>query len=117
MARPYETGDVFWAPDPYHGDDPRLEGEDARPWVVVSTAAYPAQGHDYVCCALTSYSLDHPHLIRQRAEDWPAGGPRTASQIDPGTVATIKHGWTGRYLGRIADARVNEARRRLRAWL
>jgi mRNA-degrading endonuclease toxin of MazEF toxin-antitoxin module len=116
-ARPYETGDVFWAPDPYHNGDPHFQNDDARPWLVVSTPDYPAQGRDYVCCALTSYALDHPDLLRLDAGDWPVGGPRKPSQIDPGTVLTIKHGWTGRYLGRIADAKVDEARRRLRSFL
>ncbi|GEM_PF-369750 len=117
MARPYETGDVFWAPDPFHGDDPRLQSGDERPWVVVSTSAFPAQGHDYICCALTSFPADHPDLVRLDAKDWPRGGPLRPSQIDPGTVTTIKHGWAGRYLGRVADAKVNEARRRLRGFL
>jgi mRNA-degrading endonuclease toxin of MazEF toxin-antitoxin module len=116
-ARPYETGDVFWAPDPYHHDDPRLGSGDARPWVVVSTSGYPAQGHDYICCALTSFPADHADLIRLGPGDWSVGAPRKASQLDPGTVVTVKHGWTGRYLGRVAEAKVNEARRRLRGYL
>lgn len=114
---PFQTGDVFWAPDPYHDDDPALAGDAGRPWLVLSTEAYPDQGREYVCCALTSYRDDHAQLLRLHPQDWTAGAKRAGSQIDPTTVFTVHHDWTGRYLGRVASDKVRAARARLRSYL
>jgi len=115
--KPYETGDVLWAPDPYHGDDPALALGDARPWLVISTKAYPNQGQDYLCCALTSKERADATLLALDAEDWARGHPRRPSSIDPQTVLTVKHGWVSRYVGRVADAKVNRARNLVKSFL
>lgn len=93
--RPFETGDVVWSPDPYHGDDPALAATPApRPWLILSTSLYPNQGEDYIACALTSNMRADAHAIPLAREDWVKGHPPKPSQIDPQTIMTLKHAWT-----------------------
>ena len=116
--RPFETGDVVWSPDPYHTDDPELAGlPSPRPWLILSTAKYPNQGDDYVACALTSNTRADENAIPLAPKDWTKGQPPKPSQIDPQTIMTLKHHWAKRYLGRVADAKVNLARSRVRSFL
>ncbi|HWG92279.1 MAG TPA: type II toxin-antitoxin system PemK/MazF family toxin [Candidatus Thermoplasmatota archaeon] len=116
--RPFQAGDVLWAPDPYHENDPDLTlGDSARPWLVVSGPEYPSQGHEYVCCALTSNLAPSPSRLPLSEEDWAAGRPRKASQVDTTTVFTVKHVWVARHIGRLRYPKYAEARKCLRAYL
>jgi hypothetical protein len=45
------------------------------------------------------------------AKDLTLGGPSKPSWIDMQTLITIKHSWTGGYIGRVVDAQTNRARR------
>lgn len=113
----YQTGDVIWAPDAYHDDDPFLAAGGIRPWLIVSTGKYPNQGEDYLCCAVTSNARASDHLVPLDDKDWSHGPPRVAGQIDPQTVTTVKSDWIVRYSGRLATAKVNRARNLLKGYL
>lgn len=114
---PYDTGDVLWAPDPYHEDDPHLLTGAARPWVVLSTPRYPAQGEDYLCCALTSTGQRHASLVPLGDDDWEYGRAPRPSSLDPMTVMTVKHAWVTKTVGRLAMPKVNRARNAVKGFL
>lgn len=92
----FQEGDVVWGPDAYHGDDPFLRGQGMRPWLVLSTEAFPRQGEDYLCCALTSNATRSEHLVPIEDADWEKRGTMKPSQIDPQTLVTLKHDWIAR---------------------
>lgn len=80
----YRSGDVFWAPDPYHA------GNDPRPWLVLAAENIPYAGEEYICAALTQSDL--PDNVAVEADDWVVGNdPDKQSYCSPWVVATIKH--------------------------
>lgn len=113
----FSEGDVVWGPDAYHDDDPALEGEGIRPWVVLSTDAYPRQGEEYLCCALTSNTRADETLVPLLGSDWEKPGTRKPSQLDPATVVCMKHAWVVRYTGRLAHRPVARARKLILTFL
>lgn len=113
----FETGDVVWAPDPYHGDDPDLTTGAGRPWVIISTERFPRQGQDYICCALTSSKRQDPDFIPLDGSEWVAGGVPRPTRIDPQTVMVIKERWILLGLGRLRTRTVERARERVRGYL
>lgn len=124
LARRLRPGDVVWAPDAYHEDDPGLTLGTGRPWLVVSNDKFPGQAEkrQYLCCALTSNLAPAPAMIplagaSTGAGDWDFGGGRRDRQIDTETIQTIKHGWIGDYLGRVKYAKIRSARKAIRPWL
>ena len=116
-VRPFETGDAILAPDPFHDDDPSLVEGGIRPWVIVSTDAFPVQGTDYLACALTSNPSPGPGRIPLAAADWEKGSSRKASQIDSTTLISLRHDWISGYVGRIAHAKVNRARHLVKSYM
>jgi len=112
-----QTGDVVWAPDPYHDDDPDLARGAGRPWLVVSTSAYPNQGADYICCALTTSRRAGRGLVALGPGDWEFGGPSKPSKVDPRTILTLKHRWVDRRVGRLSPAKVARVRASIRSYL
>ena len=114
-----QPGDVVWAPDPFHDDDPELVKGGSRPWVVISNDSYPGQveKRQYLCCALTSNLAEHPSMLPLAAADWEIGGSRKPGQIDAETVQVLKHHWIARYVGRVRHAKVREARKAVQGWL
>lgn len=118
FPKPFQTGDVVWAPDPYHANDPELLQAQKRPWMVVSTQAYPAQGQDYICCAMTSNMAPSDGCIPVQPTEWELGpGVPKPSQIDSQTILTVKHAWISKYSGRIAFAKVSRARKLLQDYV
>lgn len=113
MPRPFDAGDVGWAPDAYHSGDPRLPLDDARPWLVLSRAeTFPHHGDDYLCCALTSVPKpEDPCYVALQEADWKVGRPRKRSWVDAQTLVTLKHAWVAGYVGRISDEKRNRTRR------
>lgn len=103
---PYRAGDVVWGPDPYHFDDPELDGLGGRPWVVISTPRFPAQGRAYICCALTSSNRRDPSLMLLLPGDWEVGGVPKPSRIDLLTVMVVTDSWTSLHIGRLDPAKV-----------
>jgi len=80
----FESGDVFWAPDPYNA------GDSPRPWLVLAADDLPYSGEEYVCTGLTLSDL--PNNVEIRDEDWIAGNdPSRTSYCSPWVLATIKH--------------------------
>lgn len=119
MLKRLVPGDVAWAPDLFHDDDPMLAAGGSRPWVVVSNDSYPGQreGIQYLCCALTSNTASHPSMIPLDVGDWDAGKPRKPGQIDAETVQLVKHHWMTNYVGRISHAKLRVARKFVGGWL
>lgn len=118
MLKRLVPGDVVWAPDLFHDDDPTLAKGGSRPWLVISNEKYPGQakGIQYVCLALTSNLAPHDSMIPLVAKDWEVGGGKP-SQIDCETIQTIKHHWCARYLGRVKSAKLREARKKVVGWI
>jgi hypothetical protein len=50
----FESGDVFWAPDPYN------EGSNPRLWLVLAADNIPYAGEEYVCAGFTHYEAEAP---------------------------------------------------------
>lgn len=115
--KPFQEGDVVWGPDAYHDDDPTLEEGGIRPWVVLSTGAYPRQGEEYLCCALTSNVRPDETLIPLAQSDWEKPGALKPGQLDPATVVCMKHDWICRYTGRLAHRPLARARKLLVSFL
>jgi mRNA-degrading endonuclease toxin of MazEF toxin-antitoxin module len=111
------AGDVVWAPDPYHDDDPDLTGDAGRPWLVLSGASFPRQGSAYVCCALTTTRRKDIELIALPLRDWTQGGPRRPSRIDPQTLLVVKANCILHRLGRVDERVVQRTRQRVVAYL
>lgn len=119
MLRRLVPGDVAWAPDLFHDDDPTLAKGGSRPWLVISNDNYPGQrdGVQYVCLALTSNLAKHDSMIPLEPADWETGGGGKPRQIDAETVQVVKHHWCASYLGRVKSSKVREARKRVAAWM
>ena len=119
MLKRLVPGDVAWAPDLFHDDDPTLAKGGSRPWLVASNDSYPGQkeGAQYVCLALTSNLAQHDSMIPLDPTDWEAGGGGKPRQIDAETVQVVKHHWCASYLGRVKSAKVREARKRVVGWI
>lgn len=113
----YEAGDVVWGPDPYHSSDPFLDQGRARPWLILSTVAYPRHGSDYICCAVTSTGRQDSSFIALRADDWEVGRLPKASSIDPQTLMVLKAAWIEHAVGRLAPAKVERAQEAVRGYL
>lgn len=80
----FESGDVFWAPDPYNAN-----ASDPRPWLVLAAGNLPFAGEEYICAALT-LSDHEPNVAVD--DDWIAGGnPNRTSYCSPWVLATVKH--------------------------
>lgn len=79
----FESGDVFWAPDPFSQDsNPRL-------WLVLAADSLPYPGQEYVCAALTTSDLPDNFEV---GIDWVRGrNPSKTSYCSPWVVATVKH--------------------------
>lgn len=93
VSEPFQTGDVFWAPDPFRqGSNPRL-------WLVLASETLPYPGEEYICAALTTSDLPANYKI---GGDWITGdNPDTTSYCSPWVIATIKHRSVGSPQGRI----------------
>jgi hypothetical protein len=83
-SKPFDAGDVVWAPDPYNS------GDNPRPWLVLAAETLPYAGEEYICAGLTLSDL--PDNIEVRDEDWAVGnaGDNT-SYCSPWVLSTIKH--------------------------
>lgn len=102
---PFESGDVFWAPDPYNA------GSNPRPWLVLAADCLPYAGEEYVCAGLTTSDL--PDNVELRDDDWRAGNdPTTTSYCSPWVLATVKHDAVAGAQGYVTDALVREVCRR-----
>lgn len=119
MLKRLVPGDVAWAPDLFHDDDPTLVKGGARPWLVISNDSYPGQkaGVQYLCCALTSNLAEHDSMILLEPVDWEASGGGKTRKIDTETVQVVKHHWCSNYLGRVKHAKVREARKLIARWI
>lgn len=102
MSRnPFESGDVFWASNPYN------TGSDPRPWLVLASDSLPYPGEEYICAGLTLSDL--PDNIELRAEDWIVGnGPDKTSYCSPWVVATVKHDAVAGAQGYVTDTFTEE---------
>lgn len=93
---PFESGDVFWAPDPYK------TGSDPRPWLVLAADTIPYAGEEYVCAGLTLSDL--PENVELEDEDWIAGNdPEKTSYCSPWVLATVKHDAVAGSQGYVTD--------------
>lgn len=93
----YRSGDVFWAPDPYHA------GGNPRPWLVLAAENIPYAGEEFICAALTQSDL--PDNVAVQADDWIVGNDtETQSYCSPWVVATIKHDSVTGGQGYVTDA-------------
>lgn len=119
MLKRLVPGDVAWAPDMFHDDDPTLAKGGSRPWLVISNDRYPGQkdGAQYICLALTSNLAKHDSMIFLEPTDWETGGAGKPCQIDIETVQVVKHRWFSNYLGRVKHTKVREARKIVAQWL
>lgn len=119
MLKRLVPGDVAWAPDLFHDDDPVLAKGGARPWLVISNDMYPGQkvGVQYICLALTSNLAKHTSMILLEPTDWETGGGGKSRQIDVETIQVVKHHWCSTYLGRVKHAKVRDARKIVAQWL
>lgn len=99
MSSAYETGDVFWAPDPYRG------GSNPRLWLVLAADSLPYPGEEYVCAALTTSDLQDNHEV---GDDWITGrNPNRTSYCSPWVVATVKHRAVANPQGEVAGGFVD----------
>lgn len=119
MLKRLVPGDVVWAPDLFHDDDPTLAKGGARPWLVISNDSYPGQkaGIQYVCCALTSNLAKHDSMLPLEPLDWENGGGGKARQIDAETVQVVKHHWASGYLGRVKHGKLRDVRKMIVGWI
>jgi mRNA-degrading endonuclease toxin of MazEF toxin-antitoxin module len=115
--KPFQDGDIIWGPDAYPANDPFLRGQGLRPWLVLSTDAFPRQGEDYLCCALTSNTARSEHLVPIEEPDWEKRGALKPSQVDPQTLMTMKHEWVARYTGRVAHRPLARAKKMVQAYI
>ena len=119
MLKRLHAGDVAWAPDLFHADDPTLAQGGQRPWLVISNDKLPgqSQGQQYVCLALTSNLAPTGSMLRLEQDDWERGAPKRASQVDCETLQLVKHHWMSDYIGRVKHGRVREARKLVAEWI
>lgn len=113
----YSAGQVIWAPDAYHDDDPELMLGKSRPWLVLNNDAYPGAGVQYLCCALTSGSGTGPSFLPIEAKHWIEGSTRKSAFVDTETVAVMKHSWISKASGKLHRDLVQTARKRIREYL
>lgn len=113
----FQEGDVIWGPDAYHADDPELQASVIRPWVVLSTKAYPRQGDEYLVCAITSNTSASDHLVAISDVDWEKRGMMKPGQVDPTTVVCMKHAWITRHTGRLGVRPIARARKLLQSFM
>jgi mRNA-degrading endonuclease toxin of MazEF toxin-antitoxin module len=119
MLKRLVPGDVAWAPDIFHDDDPTLAKGGARPWLIISNDRYPGQkeGNQYVGLALTSSLAKHDSMMALEPTAWENGGGGRPRQIDAETIQVVKHHWCASHLGRVKGAKVREARKKVTAWI
>lgn len=80
----FESGDVFWAPDPDNA------GNNPRPWLVLAADSIPYAGEEYICAGLTLSDL--PENVEVTDSDWILGhNPERTSYCSPWVLTTIKH--------------------------
>jgi len=92
----FESGDVFWAPDPYN------EGSNPRLWLVLAADNIPYAGEEYVCAGFTLSDL--PANVEVRDKDWVVGDdPDKTSYCSPWVLATVKHDAVARAQGYVTD--------------
>lgn len=113
----FEPGDVVWGPDAFHDDDPHLQRQATRPWLVVSNDAFPGQGRQYIVCGLTHNLGRSPGMLPLEPGDWTTGGTPRKSQVDTETLLTMKQEWITDYSGRLSHARLQQARKAIRGYL
>jgi hypothetical protein len=99
MSRPsnaFESGDVFWAPDPYN------EGSNPRLWLVLAADNIPYAGEEYMCAGFTLSDL--PPTVEVRDTDWVVGNdPDKTSYCSPWVLATVKHDAVAGAQGYVTD--------------
>ena len=98
----FDPGDVVYGADPFKGSDY------ARPWLVISNAAHPFQGDQYIVLALTTRTW-HDGLLSVPDSAWVEGGTPRPSNVVPWGVETLDGADVGRWQGTIASSIVNEA--------
>jgi mRNA-degrading endonuclease toxin of MazEF toxin-antitoxin module len=113
----YVAGDVVWAPDPYHDDDPLLDQRGARPWLILSSSRYPHQGQDYIACSLKTNLRRMHHVIHLEPRDWVRGRPPRPSRIDSQTLFTLKHAWIQGQVGTVSETKLLQAQSMVRSYL
>lgn len=111
----FRRGDVVWALDPYHQDDPLGLFGRGRPWLVINEGTFPSE-NDFLGCALTTKS-GPSHIVELAEADWTEGRTVRPSHLDPTTIMTVKRTWIEGRVGALADAKVLEAKRRVKSYL
>lgn len=92
----FDSGDVFWAPDPYNA------GNNPRPWLVLA-ADVPYAGEEYICTGLTLSDL--PENVELADEDWVVGNDSDrTSYCSPWVLSTVKHDVVAGPQGRVTEA-------------
>lgn len=111
------AGQVIWAPDAFHDDDPELVLGKMRPWLILNNEAYPGHGDQYLCCALTSGSGDGQAFLEIKSKDWTQGHMTKKAFVDTETLATMKHAWIAQKSGRLHRDFVQSARKKIKSYL
>src|ERR1051325_11066525 len=103
MLKRLVPGDVAWAPDLFHDDDPDLAKGGSRPWLVISNDNYPGQkeGAQYVCIALTSNLAKHDSMAPLEPADSERGGGGKPRPVDTETIQVVKHHGGASYVCRV----------------
>ena len=109
-SEPFESGDVFWAPDPYDA------GDQPRPWLVLAADGLPYAGEEYICAGLTLSDLQDN--VELRDEDWIVGNdPEKTSYCSPWVLATVKHDAVAGAQGRVTATFTERIVERSRGYL
>lgn len=95
MIDAFDSGDVFWAPDPFKsGTNPRL-------WLVLAAEQLPYPGEEYLCAALTTSDLEANIAV---GDAWVTGRhPEKRSFCSPWVLGTIKHRVVANPQGRVTS--------------
>lgn len=91
-----DRGDVVIALDPFKDD------ASGRPFLIVSDAATPFHGEQYVALSLTTRTW-YEDRIPLDADDWIEGGAPRSSSIVPWSVNSIDSKLIERYQGRLRE--------------
>jgi hypothetical protein len=75
--------DVVWATDPFR------DGENPRPWLVLSDSRHPFHGEECVCAPMTT--TERPAAISVGRSDWTDGGSDVRSFVSSWSPMTVKH--------------------------
>jgi hypothetical protein len=116
LLDPPRRGDVVWALDPYHDDDPLGLLRRGPPWLVINEGGFPVERR-YLACALTSTVRRARHRIDLDERDWIRGSAPRPSQLDTTTIMTLKHGWIEGRVGELATPKVARAQAMVKSFL